>query len=353
MDQVAPQTDLPSSDAEFSPGIYACGRTHVAQRKHNEDSFLIGADTSLVVVADGVGGHHAGEVASRITAEAIQEEILRSGDLEQAVRFASQQVMAGVAAGVGRDGMASTVVAAHMNGTKFDIAWVGDSRTYLWDGSLHLLTRDHTFVAALLETGKITLEEARSHPRKNVIVQAIGLNKGDDLKVGRNSGALAPEEILLLCTDGLNDTLESSQISAILSLNSSLAEKCEDLIQATLAAGGRDNVTVAMVGADVSVMSTGKRPSTVWSYDPANGHYEGLPELLDPTHVGRPIDTEMQKPRDATQMMKVDLMEEVRRRSGEHPRPDIEQSNTGNWKWLVLGIAAVGVVAAAAALFLL
>ena len=353
MDPVSAQTDLPSSDAEFSPGIYACGRTHVAQRKHNEDAFLVGADTSVVVVADGVGGHNAGEVASRITGEAIQEEMQRSGDLEQAVRFANQQVMAGVAAGVGRDGMASTVVAAHMNGTKFDIAWVGDSRTYLWDGSLHLLTRDHSFVAAQLEMGRITLEEARNHPRKNVIVQAIGLHKDGDLKVGRNSGALAPGEILLLCTDGLNDILENLQISAILSLNSSLAEKCEGLIQATLAAGGRDNVTVALVGADVSVMSTGKRPSTVWSFDPATGNYEGLPELLDDTHLDQPIGTEMQKRPGTTQMMKMDVMEEVRRRSGEHPKPEIKENNTGNWNWLVLAIAAVGVVAAAAALFLL
>ncbi len=249
--------------------------------------------------------------------------------------------------------MASTVVAAHLQGPKFDVAWVGDSRAYLWDGSLHLLTRDHSFVAAQLEMGKITLEEARNHPRKNVIVQAIGLHKDGDLRVGKNSGALAPGEILLLCTDGLNDVLENLQISAILSLNSSLAEKCEGLIQATLAAGGRDNVTVALLGADVSVMSTGKRPEVVWSFDPATGHYEGLPELLDDTHIEAPVGTEMQRRPGTTQIMKVDVMEEVRRRSGEHPRPENMPSNTGNWTSLVVGIAVAGVLAAAAALFLL
>ncbi|MFT6288320.1 MAG: protein phosphatase [Alcanivorax sp.] len=353
MDQVAAQTDRPSTDMEFSPGIHVCVRTHVAQRKHNEDAFLVGLDTSVVVIADGVGGHNAGEVASRMTGEAIQEEMLRSGDLEQAVRFANQQVMAGVAAGVGQEGMASTVVAAHMEGPKFDIAWVGDSRTYLWDGSLHLLTRDHSFVAAQLEMGKITLEEARNHPRKNVIVQAIGLHKDGDLNVGRNSGALAPGETLLLCTDGLNDILENLQISAILSLKSSLAEKCEGLIQATLAAGGRDNVTVALLGADVSMISTGKGPSTVWSFDPETGKYEGLPELLDDTHLDQPIGTEMKKRPGTTEMMRIDVMDEVRLRSGEHLRPEIRQSNTVSWNWLVLAITAVGLVAAVAALLLL
>lgn len=351
MDLDSAKRDLPISDAEFSPGIIGCGRTDVAQRKHNEDAFLVNPELGVVAVADGVGGHHAGEVASHITCEAINSEMQRSGDLEQAVRCANQEVMAGVTAGLGKAGMASTVVAAHLDGTQYQVAWVGDSRTYLWDGELHLLTRDHSFVAAQLEMGKITLEEARSHPRKNVIVQAIGLHDDNDLKVGYNAGALAPGEVLLLCTDGLNDVLDSAQISAILSLTSPLSDKCDGLIKATLAAGGRDNVTVALIGAEYSVMSTGKRPNIVWSFDPSTGDYEGLPELLDDTQIRQPVGTEMARRPGTTQIMKVDLMEEVRRRTGEHPAPK-QEKQPGHWTWIVLGVTALGVLAAGALFFL-
>ena len=347
MDPDSAKHDLPISDAELSPGIIGCGRTDVAQRKHNEDAFLVNAELGVVAVADGVGGHHAGEVASRITCEAINAEMGLSGDLDKAVRYANQEVMAGVAAGLGKVGMASTVVAAHLKGTHYQIAWVGDSRTYLWDGQLHLLTRDHSFVAAQLEMGKITLEEARNHPRKNVIVQAIGLHHDSDLKVGYNAGALAPGEVLLLCTDGLNDMLDSGEIATILSLNSPLSDKCEGLIKATLAAGGRDNVTVALIGAEQTVMSTGRRPNVVWSFDPVAARYEGLPELLDDTQLRQPTSTEMSSRPGTTQIMKVDLAEEVRKRNGEGPSPEPEKQ-PGYWAWLVLGIAGLGTLAVAA-----
>jgi len=351
MDPDSAKHDLPVNDAEFSPGIFVGGRTDVAQRKHNEDAFLVNPSLDVVAVADGVGGHHAGEVASRITCEAINAEMALSGDLDKAVRFANQEVMAGVSSGLGKAGMASTVVAAHLDGTQYQIAWVGDSRAYLWDGQLHLLTRDHSFVAAQLEMGKITLEEARNHPRKNVIVQAIGLHHDSDLKVGYNAGALAPGEVLLLCTDGLNDVLDSGQIATILSLNSPLAEKCEGLIRATLEAGGRDNVTVALIGAELSVMSTGKQPNIVWSYDPDSSHYEGLPELLDDTQLRQPVSTEMGSRPGTTQMMKVNLDEELRKRGGEMPDAGPEKQ-PAYWTWLVLGVAGLGVAAVAAMWFL-
>jgi hypothetical protein len=140
--------------------------------------------------------------------------------------------------------------------------------------------------------------------------------------------------------------LDSAEIATILSLNSPLTDKCEGLIKATLAAGGRDNVTVALVGAEQTVMSTGKRPNVVWSFDPVSGRYEGLPELLDDTQLRQPVSTEMSNRPGTTQIMKVDLVEEVRKRSGEVPSTEPERQ-PASWTWLVLGIAGLGVLAVA------
>ena len=138
------------------------GATHVGQRNHNEDAYLLDAEHGLAVVADGVGGHQAGEVASAITCEVIQRENAAGQSIEDGIRAANREVMAAVAQGRGKAGMASTVVVARFSDSDYELAWVGDSRAYLWDGQLRLLTRDHSYVQALLEQTAESLENLQS-----------------------------------------------------------------------------------------------------------------------------------------------------------------------------------------------
>jgi len=261
----------------------AVGATDVGQRNHNEDAFLIDTRLGLVLVADGVGGHQAGEVASAITGEVIAREVAAGASLEAAIRSANQEVMAAVDQGRGKAGMASTVVVVRCTGPDYQIAWVGDSRAYLWDGHLKLLTQDHSYVQALLAQGQITLAEARDHPHKNVIVQALGLQDDDQLQVDANRGYLGAGQLLLLCSDGLSDVVDSATIADILSGDEPLQDCCEALVSAAVETGGKDNISVVLVaGLAQDEAGAGAQPEVFWSYDPASGEYSGLPEVESP-----------------------------------------------------------------------
>jgi len=269
------------SEQQRNSLVRACGQTHVAQRGHNEDTFLIEESLGLMVVADGVGGHLAGEVASKLTCEILSREIAAGSTLLPAIRNANAEVFSAVERGHGKAGMASTVVALHFDGPLYELAWVGDSRAYLWDGSLGLLSLDHSYVESLVRSGQISIEEARVHPRKNVIEQAIGLQGYDNLKIGNNGGQLLSGQVLLLCSDGLNDALSSAQIADVLAGEVPLPARCQHLVSAALEAGGRDNVTVVLLeaGPDLVAVEGAPEPEFVWRYDPVSAVYEGLPEL--------------------------------------------------------------------------
>ncbi|MEQ9464597.1 MAG: protein phosphatase 2C domain-containing protein [Haliea sp.] len=339
------------SDARWQ----VCGDTDVGRREHNEDAFFCDDALGLMVVADGVGGHQAGEVASQVTCEVLARDVHRLGDLESAIRRANLEVRDAVAAGRGKAGMATTVVAVQFDGARYELAWVGDSRAYLWDGQLKLLTRDHSYVEALLEKGQITFAEARHHPRKNVIVQAIGLQDEDKLRVGSNGGHLKAGDILVLCSDGLSDVVDCDRLAAILSLDEPLEKRCHELVQAAVQNGGRDNVTVVLVqwvGQD-SATETGAAvdPNVVWRYDPASGDYHGLPELVQPglpvaddagprTAAPRRARVAPRSP-EVTQMMSADEMAKLRRVALELPAKRRRQR--------IMGLALVALLALSAA----
>jgi len=321
-------------------GIQAVGVTHVGQRKHNEDAYYIDIAQGITLVADGVGGHDAGEVASAITCEVIAREVGAQASVTDAVRSANREVMEAVAQGRGKTGMASTVVAVHLVGVQYQIAWVGDSRAYLWDGQLKLLTQDHSYVQSLLAQGRITLEEARDHPRKNVIVQAIGLQGNDVLEVGENSGSLAAGQILLLCSDGLSDVVDSARISEILMAQGSLQQCCQALVDEAVRAGGRDNITVLLLAGPVqensAVLSS---PQIVWSYDPATGDYSGLPEqeITSPSVRRVMPKGASQKSSETTRVMSVDEVATLKRATPKKP--------SRRWvMWLVVIAAAASLV---------
>lgn len=278
----------------MSETIMAAGATHVGQRSCNEDAFLIDDNLDLFLVADGVGGHQAGDVASQLSSETIAREIDGKSALGLAIRTANQAVMAAAAEDTARDRMGSTVVAAHFSGQSYHLAWVGDSRAYLWDGRLQLLTRDHSYVQTLFDQGQISVEQAHRHPKKNIILQALGMQEDGRLGVGENQGTLVPGQLLLLCSDGLSDAVDSAGIASILeavvcdvedkddnSVLQSLHSGVDALVNAAVEAGGRDNITAVLLACpEAGVDISAELPACVWSFDPASGAYTGLPPAV-------------------------------------------------------------------------
>ncbi|MGN0038358.1 MAG: Stp1/IreP family PP2C-type Ser/Thr phosphatase [Coriobacteriales bacterium] len=230
-----------------TPQVYAARTDVGCVREHNEDSFI--AATPLFVVADGMGGHEAGEVASEIAINTLLEKAPSSPDgdaLANAVRAANIAIISAAANGTGRPGMGTTMTAAQVFEDQLVIAQVGDSRAYLLhEGTLQRITRDHSLVADLVEQGRITEEEARVHPQRSVITRALGSDATvePDIYILR----VSPGDRLLLCSDGLSGMVQDSGIASILRANASPQDCCDALIREALAAGGMDNVTCVVV----------------------------------------------------------------------------------------------------------
>ncbi len=227
--------------------IFAADTHRGRVREYNEDCYFADPDSGLWLVADGVGGHTDGELASAITSEVTADTFRRTGDLVGAIQAAHTAVVAAIAERNGASNMGSTIVAVALKGMDYHVAWVGDSRAYLFNGDLRLLTRDHSYVEALIDKGAITAQEALHHPKRNVITQCIGITAQAGLKVDSVSGTLNPGERILLCSDGLNDELSSAQLAALLARSDAPDQQVAELMQAALDAGGRDNITVLIV----------------------------------------------------------------------------------------------------------
>lgn len=228
---------------------YGAG-THVGRvRELNEDRYAADPRAGVWVVADGMGGCEAGEVASAAVVEAVVSSIERGSALAKAVADAHRAVMDLLGQGKGAAGMGSTVVVLRLRDRRYEVAWVGDSRAYLWaQGKMRQLTRDDTIVQTLVDGGVIGFQEARDHPERSKLTQALGPVDAAALRVGTISGKLRPGEQILLCSDGLTSELRDEQIAAVLKKNLNPQQKVDRLIQAALAAGGRDNITVLLVG---------------------------------------------------------------------------------------------------------
>jgi len=219
-------------------------------RKLNEDSFEAAPDIGLWLVADGVGGHESGEVASELTRSTISASYRQRGDLVQAIEEAHAEVCKAITNKMGGANMASTVVALTLQGLDFQIAWVGDSRAYLWNGALRLLTRDHSVVEEMVSSGEITREEGDTHPSRHIITRCIGMASNSPIQVASLSGTLAAGESLLLCSDGLNDAVSTELIASIMASAPAADKRVAELIAAALEGGGRDNITVAVIDSD-------------------------------------------------------------------------------------------------------
>ena len=232
------------------------GRTETGLRAQNEDRYMIlnTADINAVAVSDGMGGHRAGETASRIAVETLEHSILASkSDWEPTMLYAFREANEAVHTLAQSDdsmyGMGCTLVAAICDYTHFVAANIGDSRLYHFDGNdLKQITHDHSFVAELVRRGIITREEAKTHPRRNLITRAIGTEKRISADIF--CCEWKQNDMLLLCSDGLCGVLDDSETAAFLRNSIDLDTTCASLISRALALGSRDNITVVLVQND-------------------------------------------------------------------------------------------------------
>jgi protein phosphatase len=247
--------------------VKAYGLTHVGrQRQHNEDAWLVSDDSRLFLVADGMGGHAAGEIASRIAVDSVSEFILHTKEddgtwphsydeqfsrstnrLMAALRLANTRVVEAMRKDVRLRGMGTTIVAGLAEEGTVSVAHVGDSRAYLVrDERLSRLTNDHSWVFEQVQAGMITEAEAEKHPLRNVITRALGgaLQVVPDAKeVEARSG-----DIYLLCSDGLTGMVPEEDILRIVLENRKDLEKaCQQLVDLANANGGSDNVTTILL----------------------------------------------------------------------------------------------------------
>jgi PPM family protein phosphatase len=216
-------------------------------RERNEDSILV--NHPLYVVADGMGGHRGGQVASQVALETMEELATEGpGSLADHVRRANRAVWDRSVEDERLSGMGTTLTAARIDGASALIAHVGDSRAYLLrDGMLRQLTTDHTLVDRMVKSGEITEAEAEVHPHKNVLTRALGTD--EQVEVDEDSLALLDGDRVLLCSDGLTGMVTEEQIQAILENSEHPQQAADRLVKAANRAGGIDNITVVVIDA--------------------------------------------------------------------------------------------------------
>lgn len=236
-------------------------------REHNEDSLVVAPP--LYAVADGMGGHAAGEVASEIAVHTLADLAPQTADtaaLAQAVVSCNYAVI-NAARSKGRAGMGTTLTAAVLSGERLAIAQVGDSRVYLLhQGKMQQLTRDHSLMAEMIEAGELTEEEARFHPQRSVITRALGSDP--DMEPDLYELNVSAGDRLLLCSDGLSTMIDDAQISQILQRTRDPQRCANILVNEAIAAGGHDNITVVVVDVEGNAAKREKRTrrkSRIWA----------------------------------------------------------------------------------------
>lgn len=226
------------------------------RRKLNQDTVYscehpIGNLSNLFIVADGMGGHKAGDYASAYTVKAIEREVEICGDdspikiLREAISVANMEIYEKANTEPDFAGMGTTTVAASIEGDTLYVANVGDSRLYLIDDEITQITKDHSLVAEMVRKGSIDEVTARTHPDKNIITRAIGASKKVDIDFFEVE--LKPKDIILMCTDGLTNMVEDDEILRIIKSSVDVADMAENLIKMANHNGGKDNIGVVIV----------------------------------------------------------------------------------------------------------
>jgi len=258
--------------------ITCAGRTDVGIiRSGNEDNYLMVPDRGIFVVADGMGGHAAGEVASEMAVRVVARELgsLKGLSDDQvadrmrlAIRAANGAIFDRTLTEHDKRGMGTTVTTLVLYDTRFLIGQVGDSRAYLFrDGKLIQLTKDHSYVQEQVDAGYLTPEQARSHPYSNVITRCVGANS--EVMPDIYLGTAKPKDVFLLASDGLTGMLEDRQLAELLAPTRMPQEQVDELIAEANRHGGLDNITAIIVRVDAvdavvadatQITQTGARP---------------------------------------------------------------------------------------------
>jgi len=234
---------------------FACA-THVGQvRTNNEDAVIVDPALGLAVLADGMGGYNAGEVASHLCCHAVHENLRsllsqRGIDLRRAViralDAANDRILADAQAHPAHRGMATTAVVVLVQGARLTVGHVGDSRLYrLRQGQMAQITRDHSLVQEHVDAGLLSAEGARSTGYRNLVTRALGVAPWVEVEVAEH--VVQPGDTYLLCSDGLSDMLTEAEMARMLRHAGPPPQAAEALIAAANAAGGRDNITVALI----------------------------------------------------------------------------------------------------------
>ncbi|MEO8747481.1 MAG: protein phosphatase 2C domain-containing protein [Rhodanobacter sp.] len=223
--------------------------THVGLRRaRNEDTYHADASIGLFLVADGMGGHQHGEVASALVRDTVVELVGSGRELVEAVNGAADDLLAHTRPGFDVLPMGTTIAALRIIGESYQVAWVGDSRIYLWNQKLRQISHDHSLVQALVEAGQLDPAKASRHPQRNLLTQALGVTATEQLHIGIAGGTLESGMSFLLCSDGLTECVDDDSIGQILARKDLAAQECADhLVLTALDAGGDDNVTVIVV----------------------------------------------------------------------------------------------------------
>lgn len=224
--------------------------THVGLRRaHNEDTYWADDALGLWLVADGMGGHEYGEVASAIARDTLVREVGAGHTLKESIRSADEAIIALSQRRSEALPMGTTIAAVRVQADGYEVAWVGDSRVYLWqDGALQQLSQDHSYVQELVTQGAISAEQARNHPHRNMVTQALGITAPQQLHVETTRGKLESGMQFLICSDGLTEEVDDEAIAMVLARGELAAQECvEHLILAALDGGGSDNITVLLV----------------------------------------------------------------------------------------------------------
>ncbi|WP_020677255.1 Stp1/IreP family PP2C-type Ser/Thr phosphatase [Geopsychrobacter electrodiphilus] len=235
--------------------LTACTLTDVGLRRtNNEDAVFADAANGLFVLADGMGGHAAGEVASAMAVATVCDQFPplapppadATASLQSAFLNASRSIRQTALQDESKRGMGTTLSVVYIDGETAQIAHVGDSRIYRLRGAeLKQLSIDHSLVAEQVRLGIISIEEARNSQMRNILLQAVGLEESVEVFLARQ--LLQAGDLLLLCSDGLTDMLDDTQIQALLCQKQTLQKTAAQLVEAANQAGGRDNISVIVV----------------------------------------------------------------------------------------------------------
>lgn len=224
-------------------------------RARNEDSFFVSQigehDALLAIVADGMGGHNAGEIASSEAVKTLKASITSADDnpkdaLEIAIQCANNEIYNMSKNAPSLHGMGTTITACVILNNKVTAAQVGDSRLYLVrGGEITQITKDHSLVEMLLQSGSITKEDAKHHPQKNVITRALGTNNSVETDIYEFD--VLDDDVILLCSDGLVNMLDDGVILSMITECPDFSDIAKDLVKAAENAGGDDNITVILI----------------------------------------------------------------------------------------------------------